>query len=82
MARAFNLIHGFTPKEDKLPGRMFEPVESGPLKGEKISKNELLKAIKLYYEAMGWDTKKGIPSSGKLVELDLFWIEDFLKDLR
>jgi len=36
----------------------------------------------LYYEAMGWDSKDGVPTRGKLAELNLFWLEEFLRDRR
>jgi aldehyde:ferredoxin oxidoreductase len=71
MARIFNLREGLTHVDDWLPERFFEPLESGPREGAKISKNELRRAIRLYYEMMGWDRKTGIPKPAKLLELGL-----------
>ena len=36
----------------------------------------------MYYEAMGWDSQEGIPTRGKLAELNLIWLDEFLKDKR
>jgi aldehyde:ferredoxin oxidoreductase len=36
----------------------------------------------MYYGAMGWDPNKGVPTRGKLAELDLFWLDAFLKAKR
>jgi len=77
MFRAFNVREGFTPEDDCLPERMFEPIQTGPRKGQKLDKEELKKSIKLYYEMAGWDAD-GVPTKGKLAELDLFWIADEL----
>ncbi len=77
MFRAFNVREGFTSEDDWLPERMFEPIRTGPREGQKVDKEELKKAIKLYYEMAGWDAD-GVPTKGKLAELDLFWIADEL----
>jgi hypothetical protein len=31
---------------------------------------------------MGWDTKEGVPTRGKLAELNLFWLDEFVQDKR
>lgn len=77
MFRAFNVREGFTREDDWLPERMFEPIQTGPRKGQKLDKEELEKSIKLYYEMVGWDVD-GVPTNGKLAELDLFRIADEL----
>ncbi|RLE06841.1 aldehyde ferredoxin oxidoreductase, partial [Candidatus Aerophobetes bacterium] len=77
MFRVFNLREGFTFEDDILPDRMFQPIQSGPRKGQKLDKDEFNKARSLYYEMMGWNDK-GIPGKGKLSELDLGWIEEYL----
>lgn len=82
MARVFNLREGFGRKDDLLPDRLYEPLEGGPLKGKGIDRREFDEAVTLYYEAMGWDAKEGVPTRGKLAELNLFWLEEFLKDKR
>jgi len=82
MARVFNLREGFGREDDMLPDRLFEPLESGPLKGKAINRKEFEEALTLYYEAMGWDPKEGVPTRGKLAELNLFWLDDYLKGKR
>jgi aldehyde:ferredoxin oxidoreductase len=77
MFRAFNVREGFTKEDDWLPERMFEEILTGPCKGQKVDKDKLHEAIDLYYEMVGWD-KNGVPSKGKLAELDLFWVAEEL----
>ena len=71
LARIFNLREGFTSADDWLPKRFFEPLKSGPREGAKISKDDLKKAIELFYGMMGWDGKTGTPNPAKLHELGL-----------
>jgi aldehyde:ferredoxin oxidoreductase len=78
MARAFNILRGFTSDDDTLPDRMFEPLRAGALKGHKIDKPAFMKALKLYYGMMGWD-KNGIPTEAKLEELGIGWVYNLLK---
>jgi aldehyde:ferredoxin oxidoreductase len=82
MARAFNVREGFGRKDDTLPDRLFEPLEGGPLQGKGIDRKEFQEALTLFYEAMGWDPKEGVPTRGKLAELNLFWLDELLKDRR
>jgi len=78
MARAFNVREGFTKDDDWIPERFFEPLEGGPLKGYKLSKDEFKQAIATYYQMMGWD-EGGVPTKAKLEELDVGWVADELK---
>jgi len=82
MARVFNLREGFGRKDDTLPDRLFEPLESGALQGKGMDRREFEELLTLYYEAMGWDPKDGVPTRGKLAELNLFWLDGFLKKNR
>ncbi len=82
MARVFNLREGFGRKDDTLPDRLFEPLEGGPLQGKGIDRQEFQEALTLFYEAMGWEPKEGVPTRGKLAELNLFWLDEYLKDKR
>jgi aldehyde:ferredoxin oxidoreductase len=70
MARLFNLREGFTAEDDMLPDRLFEPLESGALKGKAIDREEFADALQLYYQMAGWD-ENGVPTRGKLAELEL-----------
>lgn len=70
LARIFNYIHGIRKEDDGLPDRMFEPLRNGSQKGAYINRDEFYKAIRIYYEMMGWD-KEGKPTLGKLAELGI-----------
>ena len=82
MGRVFNLREGFGRKDDTLPERLFEPLESGVLQGKGIDRGEFEDLLTLYYEAMGWDPRDGVPTRGKLAELNLYWLDEFVKDRR
>jgi aldehyde:ferredoxin oxidoreductase len=79
MARVFNLREGFGRKDDTLPDRIFEALEGGALAGKGIDRKEFDEMLTLYYEAMGWDPENGVPTRGKLAELNLSWLDEYLK---
>lgn len=74
MTRAFNIREGMSKEEDKLPGRFFTPLPSGPNEGLKIEKEAFEKARDIYYDMVGWDKVSGAPTLGKLQELDIEWV--------
>ena len=74
MARAFNIREGLTRADDSLPDRMTEALPTHP----GVSKQELQEALTLYYSMMGWDPDSGVPTLGKLLELDIAWVKDSL----
>ena len=76
LARSFNIREGFSSADDKLPDRLYEELKFGPSTGVKINREEFRNALQLYYGMMGWDTESGAPSHGKLLELDLGWVND------
>ena len=71
LARVFNAREGLDRKDDMLPDRVFEPLETGPLTGEKLDKDQFEKALDTYYEMMGWDVATGIPRETKLHYLNI-----------
>ena len=73
MARLFDLREGFGVGDDDLPSRMFQPLQNGALEGISIDRGEFEAARRMYYEMAGWDPLTGVPSRGKLAELDLLW---------
>lgn len=81
MKRAFNIREGFTPADDNLPDRMFEPLENGALKGVALDREEFARMLELYYEMAGWDRQTGCPTFAKLAELDLDWLQEELADV-
>ncbi|RLG42022.1 MAG: aldehyde ferredoxin oxidoreductase [Thermoproteota archaeon] len=72
LTRIINLMRGFRSQDDWLPERFFQPRRSGALSDTAISRDELRRAIKLYYAMMGWD-ENGIPTEERLHELDISW---------
>ena len=73
MSRVFNVREGFTPEDDTLPSRLFEPMD-GPLNGERIDPGEFEQALAGYYTLAGWDPKTGMPTEARLMDLDLEWV--------
>ncbi len=81
-ARVFNLREGFGRKDDTLPDRFFAPLENGSLQGKPLDRKEFEDGLTMYYESLGWDSKEGIPTRGRLAELNLYWLDEFLKGKR
>ena len=81
LARIFNIMEGLTINDDRLPERFYGSPHDGPLKEVSISKTELAESQLLYYQMMGWDNN-GIPTRGRLVELDIEWACDYLPKLK
>lgn len=71
LARVFNAREGLDRKDDALPDRLFEPLETGPLTGVKLDREEFEKALDYYYEMMGWDVATGVPREAKLHHLNI-----------
>ena len=77
LARIFNLREGFTSRDDTLPERFHSSPEDSPLKGIGVNPQELSEAQKVYYQMLGWDDK-GVPTYGRLVELNIEWAAKYL----
>jgi aldehyde:ferredoxin oxidoreductase len=77
LARLFNTREGFDRKDDVLPDRLFEPLETGSLTGEKLDREKFEKALDYYYEMMGWDVANGIPREAKLYQLNIADLSQF-----
>jgi aldehyde:ferredoxin oxidoreductase len=54
-----------------LPDRLFQPLKGGSQEGSAIPRDDFERGKKLYYEMNGWDGETGIPTQGKLIELNL-----------
>ena len=80
LSRIFNLREGFTVKDDKLPARFNTAVASGPLKGVNFDAKEHEDAREVYYQMLGWN-EAGIPTKGRLAELNMLWAEIFIKEI-
>jgi len=79
MARVFNAREGFTRKDDRLPERMFQPLENGALTGQFMQHEEFEHALTQLYGLKGWDPETGTPNREKLEELSLGWAADLLQ---
>ena len=66
---------------DDNPPRYYEPLPSGPYKGQTTNKEEVNRRRKEYYEAIGWD-ERGIPRSEVLKKLGLEDVDRVLSRLR
>jgi len=81
MMRVFNIVHaGLTRKDDHIPERLYDGLENGPMKGSHIGREDMDIALTYYYEMMSWDSENGVPSAGKLYDLELGWLVDTIKD--
>ncbi|MBI5920185.1 MAG: aldehyde ferredoxin oxidoreductase family protein [Betaproteobacteria bacterium] len=78
LARAFNVLNGFSRKDDTLPERMFQPVEDGPMAGASIDKEEFQKTLDEVYRLKGWNPDTTAPSRDRLRDLDIEWVADLL----
>lgn len=73
MARLFNLREGLTRADDTLPARMSTYHVSGTVNEKPVTPEVLDEAVTLFYGMMGWDPQTGVPTDGKLHELDIAW---------
>jgi len=80
MAHIYNYRKGFTFKSDTLPEVFYYNFKGDLLNGQgAINKENFHKALRLYYESMGWGPNNGIPKPAKLTELGLDWLIDEVK---
>ncbi|MGH0037445.1 MAG: aldehyde ferredoxin oxidoreductase family protein [Myxococcota bacterium] len=53
--KAFNVREGWRPADDTLPARLlFEPLRDGPVRGGRISREQLARMVRAYNRARGW----------------------------
>jgi len=77
LARVFNLREGFTSRDDTLPRRFASSPADSNLKGVGVDPEKLSSAQKAYYQMMGWD-ENGVPTHGRLIELNIEWAAQYL----
>ncbi|NQU75496.1 MAG: aldehyde ferredoxin oxidoreductase family protein [Planctomycetes bacterium] len=73
MMRQLNARRGFTRQDDRLPGRLNEPLPDGPSKGRRVDPEAFAQMLDQYYDLMCWDRQTGNPTPAKLMELGLEW---------
>jgi len=56
--------------KNMIPPRFYEPLPSGPKKGQATDRAKVEESRKKCYKAMGWD-ERGIPKSDVLAQLGL-----------
>ena len=76
LARVFNAREGFSRADDRLPPRLFAPLENGPLAGTAIDRDAFERALTDLYLAKGWDPATGLPTRERLRRLDIEWSAD------
>jgi len=67
LTRLINVKMGVDRSKDQLPRKLYEPVEFEG-KEYKLAREEVEKALDMYYELRGWD-ERGIPKEERLKEL-------------
>ena len=68
LTRRINVQFGISRKDDVPPPRAFDtPVQTGPLAGKVLSRDEYENILDIYYEKRGWD-KNGMPGGKKETE--------------
>ena len=70
MFRLFNVRHGFTDQDDRLPARFFQPRAGGALMDTALDPERMERAKQYYYALMGWNDK-GVPTAEKIEELEI-----------
>jgi len=71
MTRLFNLREGFTRADDDLPIRVKEEgLPDPPVRGQRITQEDLDYMLDDYYRLRGWD-ENGVPTEAKLASLGL-----------
>jgi aldehyde:ferredoxin oxidoreductase len=84
LQRVFNVIAGFSRKEDRLPVRLHkEMLKAGPPKNIPMPEKAFRQAMDEYYAFRGWD-KQGRPTVAKLKELGIEtqFIKAYEKELK
>jgi len=82
LTRAFWVreVEDFGRKYDLPPGRVYEPMPSGPGKGLHLTEEKVNQMLDEYYELRGWN-QNGIPMEAKLRDLGLGKVAEDLKRL-
>jgi aldehyde:ferredoxin oxidoreductase len=78
--KMFNVYNaGFTRLDDYPPRRLMEePIKSGPLKGEVLTRKDWDQMLDEYYSMRGWDKETSWPTEDTLRRIDLLDCIDIL----
>lgn len=76
--RAYNVREGMRREHDDWPKRFYDqPLQRGD-ETHTLSRENLDQSLHRYYELRGWNEKTGVPTQGKLRELQLHDVADDL----
>jgi aldehyde:ferredoxin oxidoreductase len=67
--------------DDDNPPRFYDPLPTGPYKGNKTDKALVEQKRKTYFETLGWD-ERGIPTRETLMRLGLSDVDPLMRKLR
>ncbi|MHA1934899.1 MAG: aldehyde ferredoxin oxidoreductase family protein [Candidatus Thorarchaeota archaeon] len=82
LEKVFNITRGATREHDNLPWRLMnEGADSGPLKGETNSQEELDTMLDQYYQLHGWDLETSWPTRETLEMLNMKDVADYLEKM-
>jgi len=77
MMRVCNARMGLDRHADKLPAKVFKPLQGkGPYAGLALDKEQIERALDEYFVLAGWNVKTGVPKSETLEKLGLDWLMD------
>jgi len=68
-------------KDDDNPPRFYEPLPSGPYKGQTTDRKLVDMRIQAYFDTLGWD-ERGIPTRETLDRLGLSDVDPLMKRFR
>ncbi len=69
--RCFAIQNGVTEKDDTIPTHLINYQMPGTWPEDKVTSDEINMMRENFYQAMGWDQKRGIPTDGTLKMLKL-----------
>lgn len=78
LARVFNVREGFSAGDDRLPERLFSPLEGGALTGVAISREDFKQALQELYELKGRHAEITAPTRERLKNLQIEWAADLI----
>ena len=67
--------------DDDNPARFYDPLPTGPCKGQAADKASVKNKVKQYYAQAGWD-QNGIPTTETLLKLKLEDVDKSLNKMR
>ena len=79
LERAFLVREGLTRADDKMTGKVTEPIKKGQRVGHSLDEEKFSRLLDEYYQNRGWDVATGIPLKETLEALGL---ADVAQDLQ